>query len=46
MVNTIGGKDFRALKRPNKDRKYNSNTFKNRNNKIKRLALLDKCPSK
>ena len=29
-----------ALKRPNKDKKYNSNTLKNKSNKIKRLALL------
>ena len=40
MVNTIGGKHFRVLKRPNKDKKYNNNTFKNRNNRTKRLALL------
>ena len=46
MVNTIRGKYFRALKRPNKDRKYNSNTLKNRNNRTKRLTLLDGCPSK
>ena len=46
MVNTIGGKYFRALKRPNKDRKYNSNTPKNRNNRTKRLALLGRCPSR
>ena len=36
----MGGKYFRALKRPNKDKKYNSNTFKNRYNRTKRLALL------
>ena len=46
MVNIIGGKHLRALKRPNKSRKYNSNTFKNRNNRIKRLALLGECLSK
>ena len=40
MVNAMGGKHFRALKRPNKGRKYNSNTLKNRNNRTKRLALL------
>ena len=28
MVNTIGGKYLRALKRPNKGRKYNSNTLR------------------
>ena len=36
----MGGKHFKALKRPNKNRKYNSNTLKNRNNRTKRLALL------
>ena len=36
----MGGKHFKALKRPNKGRKYNSNTLKNRNNRTKRLALL------
>jgi len=40
VVNTIGGKYLKALTWPNKDRKYNSNTFKNRNNRTKRLALL------
>ena len=40
IVNTIGGKYFKALKRPNKGRKYNSNTFKNINNRTKRLAIL------
>jgi hypothetical protein len=40
IVNAIGGKYLRALRRPNKGRKYNSNTLKNRNNKTKRLALL------
>ena len=46
MVNAIGGKYLRALKRPNKGRKYNSNTLKNRNNRTKRLALLGRCPSR
>ena len=46
MVNTIGGKYLRALKRPNKGRKYNSNTLKNRNNRTERLALLGRCPSR
>ena len=46
MVNTIGGKYFRALKRFNKNKKYNSNTFKNRNNRTKKLATLDKCFSR
>jgi hypothetical protein len=46
ITNIIGGKYLRALKRPNKGKKYNSNTPKNRSNRIKRLALLSKCPSK
>ena len=46
IVNTIGGKYLRAPRRPNKGRKYNSNTPKNRSNRIKRLALLSKYPSK
>ena len=46
IVNTIGGKYLRALRRPNKGRKYNSNTLKNRNNRMKRLALLGGCPSR
>ena len=46
IVNTIGGKYPRALKRPNKGRKYNSNTFKNRNNRTKRLALLGRYLSR
>jgi hypothetical protein len=46
VVNTIRGKYLRALRRPNKGKKYNSNTSKNRSNRIKRLALLGGCPSK
>jgi len=46
IVNAIGGKYLRAPRRPNKGRKYNSNTFKNRNNRTKRLALLGGCFSK
>ena len=46
MVNTIGGKHFRALRKPNKGRKYNSNTLKNRNNRTKRLAILGGCFSR
>ena len=46
IVNAIGGNNLKAIKRPNKSRKYNSNTFKDRNNRTKRLALLDRCPSK
>ena len=42
----MGGKHFRALKRPNKGRKYNSNTLKNKNNRTKRLALLGRRFSK
>jgi len=45
MGNAIGGKYLRALKGPNKGRKYNGNTLKNRNNRTKRLALLGRCPS-
>ena len=46
MVNAIGGRDLRALRRPNKGRKYNSNTPKDRDNRAKRLALLGSCPSR
>jgi len=46
IVNAIGGKYLRALRRPNKGRKYNSNTIKNRNNRTKRLALLGRCSSR
>jgi hypothetical protein len=46
MVNAMGGKYPRALRRPNKGGKYNSNTPKNRSNRIKRLALLNRCPSR
>jgi len=44
--NTIGGKYLRALRGPNKGKKYNSNTLKDRNNRTKRLALLGRCPSR
>ena len=40
------GKHSKALKRPNKNKKYNSNTFKNKNNRTKRLATLNRCFSK
>jgi len=46
MVNTMGDKYLRALRRPNKGRKYNSNTLKDRNNRTKRLALLGGRPSR
>jgi hypothetical protein len=46
LVNAIGGKYPRAPRRPNKGRKYNGNTPKNRSNRIKRLALLGGCPSR
>ena len=46
MVNTIGGKYLRALRRPSKGRKYNSNTLKNGNNRTEKLALLDRYLSK
>jgi len=44
--NTMGGKYLRALRGPNKGRKYNSNTLKDRNNRTKRLALLGRYPSR
>ena len=43
IVNTIEGENLRALKRPNKGRKYNGNIFKDRDNRAKRLALLGRC---
>ena len=46
IVNIIGGKHLRALRRPNKSKKYNGNIFKDRNNRVKRLALLDRCLSR
>ena len=46
IVNVMGDNNPRALRRPNKGRKYNSNTPKDSNNRSKRLALLSRCPSK
>jgi hypothetical protein len=46
IVNTIGSKNLRALRRPNKGKKYNSNTPKDRSNRTKRLALLGRSPSR
>jgi len=46
MVNAIGGKYLRALRGPNKGRKYNGNTPKDRSNRTKRLALLGRCSSR
>ena len=46
IVNAIKDNNPKALKRLNKSRKHNSNTFKNRNNKTKRLALLGRCPNR
>jgi len=46
IVNAIGGKYLRAPRRPNKGRKHNGNTLKDRNNRTKRLALLGGCPSR
>jgi len=43
--NAMGGKYLRAPRGPNKGRKYNSNTLKNRNNRTKRLASLGRYPS-
>ena len=45
IVNAMGGKYPKALRGPNKGRKYNSNTLKDRNNRTKRLALLGGYPS-
>ena len=46
MVNAVGGENLKALKRPNKGRKYNGNTFKDRDNRAKKLALLGRCSNK
>ena len=46
MANAVGGKNLRALKRPNKGRKHNSNPPKDRNNRAKRLAILGRYPSR
>ena len=46
IFNTIGGENSKALKRPNKGRKYNGNIFKDKDNRAKRLALLNRCPNK
>ena len=46
IVNVIGDNNLKALKRPNKGKKYNSNIFKNRNNRFKKLALLSRGPNR
>ena len=46
IINAVGGNNLRALRRPNKGKKYNSNTFKNRDNRSKRLASLSRCLSR
>jgi hypothetical protein len=46
IVNAIRDKHLRALRRPNKNKKYNSNIFKDKDNRAKRLALLGRCLSK
>ena len=46
IVNAIGGKYLRTLRRPNKGRKYNINTSKDRSNRTKRLALLNRGPNR
>ena len=46
IVNAIGGKHLRTLRRPNKSRKYNGNTSEDRDNRSKRLALLGRCPNR
>ena len=46
MANAMGGENSRALRRPNKSRKYNGNIFKDKNNRAKRLVLLGRCPNR
>ena len=46
MVNAIRDNVLRAPRRPNKGRKYNGNTPKDRNNRTKGLALLGRYPSR
>jgi len=46
IVNAMGGKYLRAPRGPNKGRKYNSNTPKDRSNRTKRLASLGRCPNR
>ena len=46
MANAVGSKNPRALRRPNKGKKHNSNTPKDRDNRSKRLTLLSRCPSR
>jgi hypothetical protein len=46
IANTIEGKNPRALRRPNKNKKHNSNIFKDKDNRPKRLALLGRGLSK
>src|SRR6266704_610422 len=40
MVNTVGGKHLKALRRPNKGKKHNGNIPKDKDNRFKRLASL------
>ena len=42
IANAVEGKNLRALKRPNKGRKYNGNTSKDRDNRFKKLASLSR----
>ena len=46
MVNTMGDNVLRAPRRPNKGKKHNGNTPKDRSNKTKKLALLGRCLNK
>jgi len=46
MVNVIGDNNLKALRRPNKGKKYNNNIFKDRNNRFKRLVLLSRYPNR
>ena len=46
MANAVGGKNPRALKRPNQGRKHSGDTPKDRDNRSKRLALLGRYSNK
>ena len=46
MVNIIGGKHLRVLRKPNKSKKYNGNIIKDKNNRAQSLVLLGRCPSR
>ena len=46
IVNAMRNNNLRALKRPNKGKKHNGNTPKDRSNRTKGLALLGRCPNR